>query len=322
MSGILDSKSRVLDTIITLEGRKQLASGKMKIEYVSFTDGSTYYKADVVSGSADATTRVYFEQCNLPQDQIAFEADDSGRLMPFKSSTGTQIKDGRIIEYSFDALSTTILTGSTQDMQLLKGTEFASTAESLLASGVDNYQKLYVIGTKDKIFEDDGFALSNTSVEFVMNNEKPISNKSQYVANVNHLESLYSDIRLSKVKNFKYLPPVNRIDDDNHRQLGHYKPWASRHSTGLSPKQLHFELAHYDQSGYSRSLSFEPTSHNNRLVGQFFAINHDTMNKLDIIDYGDYVYQGVKHHTFFVGKVVVDDNGSHTFIHLFTLVFG
>ena len=74
MSGILDSKTRVLDSLITLEGRKQLMNGGMNIKYVSFTDGSVVYKEDLFnSGSSDdATQRIQFEASNLPQDQISF----------------------------------------------------------------------------------------------------------------------------------------------------------------------------------------------------------------------------------------------------------
>jgi hypothetical protein len=46
------------------------------------------------------------------------------------------------------------------------------------------------------------------------------------------------------------------------------------------------------------------------------------MKKLDVIDYGQYTFNGSLKHTFFIGKIVLDDNDSQTFIHLFTLVFG
>ena len=89
MSGILDSKSRVLDTIVTSLGRQQIADGKLNIRYVSFTDALTFYKADLVSGTQDATRRIYLESCNLPQDQITFEADDCGKIMPFGNATAS-----------------------------------------------------------------------------------------------------------------------------------------------------------------------------------------------------------------------------------------
>ena len=45
MAGILNSKTRILDTILTLEGRRQLADGDFQVKYVSFTDGSSFYQA-------------------------------------------------------------------------------------------------------------------------------------------------------------------------------------------------------------------------------------------------------------------------------------
>jgi hypothetical protein len=72
--GILDSKSRILDTILTLEGRRQIADGKLKVEWVSLSDSFTFYESDLVSGSTDATQRLFFEASHSPQDQITFEA--------------------------------------------------------------------------------------------------------------------------------------------------------------------------------------------------------------------------------------------------------
>jgi hypothetical protein len=335
MSGILDSKSRVMDTVLTQEGKRQLASGKMRVEYVSFTDVGTFYSADLVSGSTDASARVYLEHCNLPQDQITFEADDSGRLQPFKNGDGIQLKDGQILEYSFNALTSSILTGSNQNVRILRGDEFASTSETLLASSIDNFKKLRVIGTRDRIFEDDGFAIGNKDVEFLIHDDRPISDATNQTAHINHLESLFNDVRLSNVTNFDYLPPINKvhdsvgssIDKSDHRStsafhLGRYVPWGRSHISGLTGKQLEEELRHFELMGYSRVITFDPTSRDNKIVAQFFEVNFSVMKKLDVIDFGSYVHRGERKHAFFVGKVMTDENGCHTFIHLFTLVFG
>ncbi len=332
MSGILNSKSRILDTIVTLAGRKQIANGKLKVEYVSFTDSATYYRADLTSGSADATARIYLEQCHLPQDDITLEADDSGRLQPFKNGSGVALKDGQILSYTFNALTASVLTGSTQSMQLLRGDQFASSAETLLASSIDNFNRLQVIGTKDLLFEDDGFGVGKNNITFNITNERPLQSAHQHAAHINHLESLFNDVRLSKVPNFKFLPPINKNDDNrinkkDHRNtapyhLGHYKPWGRSHLIGLQPRQLEHELNHYARMGYSKTITFDPTSRDNRLFGQFFEVHFNVMKKLDVIEYGRYTYLGRARHAFFVGKVMTDENGSHTFIHIFTLIFG
>jgi len=322
-----------MDTIVTLQGRQQISAGKLKIEHVSFTDGGTFYEADVVSGSSDATARIYLEHCHLPQDQITLEADDGGKLRPFGNGSGIQVKDGQILEYSFNALTSSVVTGSNQGLRILSGDEFASTAETLLASSIDNFTKLRSIATKDKIFEDDGFGVGNKNIEFIITNEKPIPNPTQHTAHINHLESLFNDVRLSHVKNFKYLPPINKLDNTtvdktdhrhtSHHQLAHYPPWGRSHIFGLSPSMIEHELRHFADMHFMRTVSFDPTSRENRLVGQFFEVHHNVMRKLDVIEYGSYsVARGVRRHVFFVGKVMNDENGTHTFIHLFTLVFG
>lgn len=85
MSGILDSKSRIIDAILTSEGKRQMAEGTFEVSYATFTDAGVSYVPDSVDGHQDPTGRIYFEACNLPQDQITFEANDEGKLVPFRS---------------------------------------------------------------------------------------------------------------------------------------------------------------------------------------------------------------------------------------------
>ena len=94
MSGILNSKSRVMDAILTAEGRRQMAAGTFEVSFVTFTDADVAYIPSPIPGSTgsyadptghvDPTDRIYFEACDLPQDQVTFEANDEGRLVPFR----------------------------------------------------------------------------------------------------------------------------------------------------------------------------------------------------------------------------------------------
>ena len=333
MSGILDSKARIIDAIITQEGRRQIAEGDLRIEYVSFTDTGTRYAADLVSGSADASARIFLEACNLPQDQIAFEADDSGRLQPFKNGQGTQLKDGQIVDYSFTAVTSSLITGSLENVTFLKGDEFSSQADSLLASSLDNFSRLQLIATHDQLFEDDGFGLSRSSVNFVIHNTRPINNPNLFTAHVDQIESLFNDPRLSHVKNFKFLPPINKVHDKSvdkgnhkatsHVRLGEYRPWG-RTAGKLEYNQLLHELRYYSEQGYGKTINIDPTSKNNRIVAQFFEKTYNQLRKLDVIDYGLMRTYDRNHpiaHVFFVGKVVTDSNETNSFVHLFTLLF-
>jgi len=334
MSGLLDSKARILDSIITFEGRKQISTGQLKIEYVSFSDGATFYKADIASGSSDATRRLFLEACNLPQDEITFEADDSGRLQSFKNDSALQLQAGQLISFSFTPQTKAVITGSSEGFTTLRGPQFASQIEGILTSSIDNFQKLQLIGTRDKIFDDEGFAIGNPNIEFVIHNDRPIANPNQWVANVNHLESLFSDPRLSRLPNFYYMPPVNKVNDKSIdksdsrnlsiQQLGNFPPWGKTHVEPLTYDQIKGELDLYEKQGYMKTVSFEPTSRKNSIIAQFFETSYDTVRKLDVIDFGMIQNSDSRQpvsQLFFVGKVIVDDNDTHTFIHLFTMLF-
>lgn len=334
MSGILDSRTRILDAIVTLEGRRQLAAGDMRIMYASFTDTGTQYRADVASGSADATSRIFLESCVLPQDQITFEADDSGKLAPFFNNQGIQVKDGQILGYSFTPTTSSVFSGSMENVRFLKGDEFASTVASLYAESLGNFRKLRVIGTKDFIFEENGFAVGPSTVDFLITKDRPISDPGLYTANINHVDSLFNDVRLSHVRNFMFLPPVNHINDDSvdstdHREtsdhhLGHYRPWGRTHIHGLNYRQVKHELNHYADLGYCKTLSIEPTSRDNRIVAQFFEQGHNKLRKLDVINFGKWRTghpEAPTAHIFFIGRILVDENDTHSFVHLFTMIF-
>lgn len=324
MSGILDSKSRVLDTILTLEGKKQLArGGGLDIKYVTFSDSATHYSADIASGSSDATVRLYFEACNLPQDQISFTADDSGTLNVFPNSDNdVTLKSGRIIRTSVSSSIFNESTGSLVGYEILTGSAFASIASNMLTSSIDNFQKLQIIGSVNSTFEDKNFSINPKSVQFLMSDVGPIAKTSVRETHVNNLESLFVDPRFSNAPNFKYMPPVmNTPNKDviaNYKCLGLQTNLISQDDINQS---LVNELKKYESFGYCKTISIDPTSRQNRLMCQMFEISHDTMKKLDVIDYGIINVAGARKHIFFVGKVFIDNNGSQNFVNMFTMVF-
>lgn len=324
--GLLDSKTRILDTQVTLEGRRQISTGRFKIEWISLTDAHTFYEGDVVSGSADAAGRLYLETCHLPQDQVTFEADDSGRLMPFKNDQNLVVKSGKIFSGSVN------VTGSfANDYQLIENDQFASLASSLLGSSLQNFQKCRMIGTIDPIFEDDKFLAGPTDISFIITDEKPIDDIPAQSANINHLESFFQDRRMMHLDNFMYLPPVMKTEDavdltnpDQARilRIGQY---AALGPVGKSDySEFEEQLLVAEREGFCKTVRFDPTSRNNRIGAQFFEIRKNDILKLEAINFGSHTTNDPDHpvkQVFFLGKVMIDDNGNYTFIHIFTLVF-
>ncbi len=324
--GLLDSKTRILDTQVTLEGRRQISTGRFKIEWISLTDAHTFYEEDAVSGSSDATSRLYLETCHLPQDQVTFEADDSGRLMPFRNDQNILVKSGKLFSGSIN------ITGSfANDYQLIEDDQFASLASSLLSSSLQNFQKCRMIGTIDPIFEDDAFLAGPTDISFIITDEKPIDDVAAQSANINHLESFFQDRRMMHLDNFMYLPPVMKTEEavdltnpDQARilRIGEYAALGPVDKSDYS--EFEEQLLTAEREGFCKTVRFDPTSRNNRIGAQFFEIRKNDILKLEAIDFGSHTTNDPDHpikKVFFLGKVMVDDNGNYTFIHLFTLVF-
>lgn len=332
MSGILDNKSRVIDAILTYEGRRQMAEGTFSVNYVTFTDAHVVYEPDEQEGHVDPTKKVYLEAFNTPQDQITFEADDSGRLTPFNSTFAEQknlLSAGKLkkleINYDSGEITDTVISGSA----------FASQIEGVLSSSVDNFKKLQIISTLDRLYNDDQFSLNTNEIKFdIVESLDNIRLSTPTLAT--STDSLFNDKKLRNLVNFRWLPPVRKIPSNTNVDktnavdltqrgygLGAYPPWGQIDK--LTFLDIKSELKNYEN--YSKTIYFDPTSRDNDIAAQFFEITDNEARKLDVIDYGK-VYnnsQNVKmatHHVFFVGKLITDDNGTDCFIHLFTLLFG
>ena len=305
MSGILDKKTRILDTIVTFSGRQQIAAGKLKIEYASFTDMHTFYEGDMVSGSSDAHSRIFFETANLPQDQITFESDDSGFMLPFRGGEVNSI-GGKVLSGSSGNKIVSSVTGSA---------EFNSSISTLLSSSIKNFEKNDIIGSIDYFLEHNKFELSENSHKFTITDNFPFSPGSMIKTKIENVESLIEDKRLANSSNFLFLPPVNK---------GSREPLGTYRRIGQKPYENYDELLREFKNKEKMAVTFPKTSLTNNLLCQFFELGKTTFKKLDVIEYGEFVTEDLDYpekHVFFVGKVFPDAKGSYTFVNLFTLVF-
>jgi hypothetical protein len=300
MSGILDPKTRILDTVVTLEGRRQIASGKLKAEFFSFTDAGTYYAlTDTNSTSSD--TRILLESSNLPQDQITFETDDSGKLV---------VKELRQVSGSIvSVVGGQFFSGSNS---LSSSQELNDIAYSLLSSSIDNFNNLYLLGSSDLVEDKPNtFQVFPTEFSFGINSETELPEGS-----LDNIESLFADKRMSHVPNYQYLPPVNKA-----------RPGQAPNPLGQFVKLNQEPIETFADLNLgqlqSQEVSFLETSPQNRVVCQFFELASNKMTKLDVIDFGVFTTPDSQEtkHVFFAGKLFVDSFGSHTFVNMFTLVW-
>lgn len=328
--GILDSKKRIFDTIITEEGRKQLGVGEFDIKFAAFSDKFAFYEEDVASGSADANARLYMEAESLPQDRITFESDDNGKLKLFEKEGNLGVLGGKLVSGSFENRRT-----------LVTDSAFASLAGLMISGSAENFCKLRIIGSKDQFLDNEDFLLSRNKIEFSIGNEAPIDREEMPSISVDDVESLFQDKRMSHIPNFMFLPPINKpnVQEPDGSPLGHFIPLEQDNYTTFEFRKKKAVRKKAFQKGSRGELSvlrrtlkgrefvdvhFTETSRQNNLFAQFFEIRDKDILKLDVIDFGSFPSKNPAKpdpHIFFVGKVFIDSVGRHTFVNIFTLIF-
>lgn len=298
MAGLLEGKSRIMDTVLTVDGRRQLANGTLRFSFFSFTDKHTFYEGDLVSGSSDTSLRIFSEAPTLGRDQVTFETDDGGFIIPSSNPAGDlTIVGGRIFS------SGTLITGSNVQIS----------AETIFSSSLDNFRNLSIIGSFDPMQEDSGFEVDKTLITFNISDNTPLSvTRNVTEAVIDDAESFFHDRRFSHVKNFRHLPPINK---NSLKPLGAFPAHGQR-------KIQNFEHLTKMLSKKERStVSFPITSRESNLLTQVFEISRDSVKKLDIIDFGDFnTPQGLRQ-VYFIGKVFTDSSGNGTFLNIFTVIF-
>ena len=326
MAGILDNKSRVMDVIVTELGRRQLASGKMRIEFASFTDSTTFYRPDISSGSADATKRLYFEAVSQHQDMITFETDDSGQLLGFDVDSQTSIVGDSI----FDKSSTG---ADLSDFLFVTGTApFSSVAQGVISSSQDHFNDLYMLGSRNAFTRDKNLDLSTARVDFLMDNSRPFE---QFITDTtaDAIDSFFLDPYLDHLPQFQFLPPEIPIEVANvfldadkdalyelatkedsiittedvdvflsqGNKLGIYMNYGNPAPTyaeimtrleGNTVSVIDTAAATGQSHGITpkerHDIKFINTSESNNIVMQMFEVGNNRLVKLDVIDFGEF----------------------------------
>ena len=314
MAGLLIGKERIFDTILTLEGRRQVSTGELKAVYVSFTDSSAFYATDtLVSGGLEASNRLVLEASNLHQDQVTMEADDSGLLQAFPISGSERfvIRQGQVLSSSNGGVR-----------EPVTGSQFNSLAGTLLSSSIDNFKKLYILQSPDPLDSvERQFLIGPEATSFTITHENPIPSSGIQEASLDNVESLFYDKRLSHIPNFQFLPPINSPEKGSLSTtvLGDYVDLNQQEP--VTYEEAVKEIDDLDSRGFSTTVYFTETSRQNNLACQFFELSDNVLSKLDIIDYGEFTTTDGTKHIFYAGKVFEDSYGAQTFVNIFTFIF-
>lgn len=354
--GILDSKTRVMDTIVTVEGRRQMGRGTFRPEFASFTDGQAFYEEDYVSGSTDARDRFLFEATSLPADKIFLEYDDSGRLlgspdnlvspMPGLGGAGIMIKNSNESYLTYQKLH--------------DPTQFGKAAQTLVTGSIDNINRHQFLGSNlPSDVNPKNFELSTDTVSFVIDNYQPFGTLPNNTnRDIEELQPFLYDKKLSHLPNFKFLPPVNNsgqkisnYENVNDAEIQSFNDLISR--IGQIPSSLSkIEIEKLDLEMFGNideafvnaakgaqddinfgkpreTIKFINTSLSNNIFADIHEINtndyEQTYEKISVIDFGSFIDRNdpirPEKRVFFAGKVKQGVGNLPVFINIFTLIF-
>lgn len=343
MAGILNSKERVMDFIITQEGKRQAGIGDLRVKFASFTDYHTFYEK---SGSLslpdladDTSDRIFFEAYSRYQDVIVPELEAGTSLRPFRTAD-FQIA-GKVIA------SGTFQVGFVDRLNVLTGSDLPDAMPYLLDGIGKNFADQKIIGSVDEYNLDSDFqvvklssANGNLNTDFTIDNftdylRTDESNNNQAIAKIEDLPSIFNDGRFSRFPNFTFLPPQNLPDPgfSTGSQMGNY-PMLDENFVDITFEEKGTiaslkKLKSYLKDKQKTELTFNPTSRTNNFVCQFFEAASLGVDKLSIVEFGQFSdenpsspesLQSPGQRVFFVGKMRRDSTGAETFVCLFTVI--
>ena len=305
-----------MDFTITQEGKRQAGTGEMRINYATFTDLHTFYdtsgSAEIPTLAADASDRIFFETHNRYQDVIVPELEAGLSMRPFRTQDFQSFGDGTVASGSFS-------TGLVTLPNLQTGSQIDAIEQKILEGLTQNFVDQRVVATVDEfsLYQDisispltASFTVPQTSAGYMRGSEESIRN----------VPSIFFDKRFEAFPNFKFLPPINKFDPGStnpDEPLARYPELNERY------KDDDEELIGTEK----KVLTYDQTSRNNNLAVQVFEKSETGVQKLSMVDLGLFEknVEGTsttkKIRRVKVGKLLLDPDGSETFVNIFTLEF-
>jgi hypothetical protein len=297
MAGLLDPKSRVLDTIITPEGRRQMFSGGMRIAYATFSDIGFPYDGDSSNAFVSSSICFNLESFSTSNDTIFPVTNDSGQLL----------------EYSGDSTSLTPAgTVLVRDTSLVD--DVGSTISQVVSESLKNQQ---IASTLDIVRKDEGLSSDLKAINFTITEDRPFDGEPS-VTSITDADSLFADKRLSKLPNFMFLPPIQSSGEIGSKPstLGDYTSFAE--TNDIDDGSFFANLNELEDA----TINLSRLTEYNDLAIQMYETAGSNIKKLDVIKYGRVGIspEGSSTDLYFVGKVFFDGFDVPTFINIFTLV--
>ena len=202
----------------------------------------------------------------------------------------------------------------------MTGSKIVNEAQRSLTGITKNFTDQQILGTVDDFSDTSGFKASISTGSFDITELTEYNKSVEGEVALENIPSLFGDRRFSHMPNFTYLPPVNMAQPGTSEKtpMGVYPKLNEREDFTL------LDLENHLQNRPSVEVNFSDTSRDNNIIGQVFEFDTKGIEKLSIVDFGEFADNdpfSPGKRVFFVGKILKDDAGSETFLNIFTLVF-
>jgi len=311
MAGILDVKRRIMDAIITVDGRRQMAANVIDLSYATFSDEGLFYDSEDGISARDISDLPILEATSLPRDVIIPEVDDDGAFS-LNLSDGNKIVNGRkVISGALDTISVDengVRTVVKVESVLTGTINVYSGAMDVIRTAKKHFEQLKILKTDDGIL--DSLFKADINTLNLKTEEIPMA--------LSAIRPLMFDDAINHIINTRYLPPEVTTDENKSIPMGDYPKFTNEPYNNFES----FEENELSEALSSYEVNFTTSGRSNNLLGQVFEIGESGTTKLVTVDYGEFVDEFQNHfRVFYLGKPIRDLNGTPKFCKIFTLVF-
>lgn len=310
MAGVLDSKKRILDVILTELGRQQMNKGEFNVSYVTFSDKNAQYVDDGTGVAVPIGDNLYFEAFSSANDEIIPEISNEGDFLLSQQVTPElEVIDG--ILYETD--------GATEQLQEIDG---YSNVEAFSKLTYDKWGGLQILKTDSSL---DNF--NPTPKEFFFYHPYVTSSDGSKVHlptsnSVDGLKPIRVDSRFSGNVNTLFLPP----EDGSGNKLMSYTMYHGDNSLEALKSEIENATPLTPEGNLIKmqvTLANDETYRSYNILGQIFVKSAQSINKLLLVDAGEFLNDDgeVESRIFHAGLIYKDNYGISKFSRMLSLIF-
>lgn len=297
MAGVLNSKSRILDVILTELGRDQMNRGEFEVSFVTFSDAGTEYIDDGTGVISSIKDRLTFEAHSSPNDEIIPEIDNEGEFLLTKRVSPTlAVNNGVLYEQS----STGYI-----------AVDAFSKIDKFTDLTINRWNNLQILRSESSTPD---FEVSSESITLTTS----LNSDTTLKDDVSMLKPILVDPRFAGNITTLYLPPVS-LNNGNITPLRAFNRFGKENSMSnvLSEIQNKSRATQRIELGNSR------TFRDYNIIAQAFMKKNQSVKKYLVVDGGEYKNEKnqIVMQVFHLGFIFKDENGTSKFSRSYSLVF-